>query len=341
MRYKGEDSSLGKVRPNRFSVDLEQAKARDIAWFKERQSEFYSVPCPACGSDEEIDRVIKDGAIFHRCAVCGMLYLAPRPSKEHYKCFLRESSVSQVFDAHIFPATSESRRECIYKPRLKFILNLLRKHAPDFVSADEHYVEVGAGAGAFAELVRDESVFASETVIEPGPRKADVCRSKGLRTISCMTEDTIPFERQAGLVAAFECLEHTSDPEAFIRSTSCFVRQDGILCISCPNGRGLDVVELREYSTTLGWTHPNLFTPESIRIFLERMGWTVLVVCTPGILDVDLLREAAEKKRCTFAPYSFWDQVIRVQSPQLDTAFQAFVAEHLLSSHMLVLARKN
>ena len=40
MRYKGEDSSLGKVRPNRFSVDLEQAKARDIAWFKERQSEF-------------------------------------------------------------------------------------------------------------------------------------------------------------------------------------------------------------------------------------------------------------------------------------------------------------
>ena len=100
-------------------------------------------------------------------------------------------------------------------------------------------------------------------------------------------------------------------------------------------------MELREYSTTLGWTHPNLFTPESIRIFLERMGWTVLVVCTPGILDVDLLREAAEKKRCTFAPYSFWDQVIRVQSPQLDTAFQAFVAEHLLSSHMLVLARKN
>lgn len=335
-----ENSILDKIRPFYLVDGLREAHKQDSDWFKSRKNNYKVVACPACGSSQFVDFFEKEGAKFLRCSICNMLYLSPRPSKEDYKNFFLISSAAQYFNKAIFPAAQDDRKTNIYKPRLERILSVLQKKAPDFLCLQENYLEIGAGAGDFASLVYDAHIFNSVTVVEPNPSHAASCRDKKLNTINSPIEEVHNLKEKMGFVASFECIEHICNVDEYIDIIKSMLRNNGILCLTCPNGMGLDVVELREHSTTVDWEHPNLFSPMAIRIFLQKHGFNILELCTPGILDVELLREAVREGSWTFPPASFLDQVIDRENEGLDTRFQKFLVDNLLSSHMLVIARK-
>lgn len=331
-------AALDRIRP-RIELNKEEregTKNMGPQWFIDRKAEFQRCPCPACGATDICDEY--DGASgthYVRCADCMTLYMAPRPTREHYAQIARESR--NTYWEKMLETSRDARTELIYRPRLAEMRRLIAEFDPAFKFEGARYLEVGAGTGIFAQIVRDDA-GCDVTVVEPWIAGYEMCEKRGLRTIKKMIEDVEPGEIEADIAAAFECIEHLNDPSVFVRKISSALRPGGMLCLTCPNGAGLDVVELRERSTTISWWHLNLFTPSSIRKFLRANGFEVLAQSTPGILDVDLIKEAARAGSISPHKMSFYDRIIH--DADLARDFQQFLRDHALSSHMMTIARK-
>jgi hypothetical protein len=79
-----------------------------------------------------------------------------------------------------------------------------------------------------------------------------------------------------------------------------------------------------------------LYNPRSIQLLLERNGFRIVEVVTPGQLDVDRLQSYMKTKPEVFAQDPALALILQDERAAQD--FQNFLQEHLLSSHMRVIA---
>ena len=103
------------------------------------------------------------------------------------------------------------------------------------------------------------------------------------------------------------------------------------------NWHGFDLQVLRQRSRSIQPpAHINFFNPASLRILLERNGFSVLEVTTPGKLDVDIVAKQAGDIRCEFI-----SRLIETSNEAARQKFQEFLQESKMSSHMMIVARRD
>jgi SAM-dependent methyltransferase len=200
-----------------------------------------------------------------------------------------------------------------------------------------YYVEIGAGSGLFARLVQEAQAFSRVVAVEPSAALAADCRACGLEVIESPVEQ-LNTSLQANVAASFEVLEHLFSPSDFVKHMHRILAPNGLCILTTPNSLGLDVLELEAMSTTVGCTHLTLFNPDSIARLMQAKGFTILEVTTPGKLDVSLLREAWGAGVSPSSPFLAY--MLREAPQSVAEAFQQFVCDNLLSSHMWVVAQK-
>jgi len=201
-------------------------------------------------------------------------------------------------------------------------------------------VEIGAGSGVFAHLVQETRVFDRVLAVEPAASLAADCRACGLEVLECPVEQ-LDKNMLVNIATSFEVIEHLFSPSDFLEHIYRILAPNGLCILTTPNGLGFDVLELGEASTTVGHTHLTLFNPDSITRMIRAKGFQVLDVTTPGKLDVSLVREGwdAGGGKAPISP--FLDYMLREAPEGMAEAFQRFLCDNLLSSHMWVVARKN
>jgi hypothetical protein len=119
------------------------------------------------------------------------------------------------------------------------------------------------------------------------------------------------------------------------------LRPGGHVMLSCPNIQGFDTTILGPRSETVDHEHLNYFSPASLRVLAERVGFADVVVTTPGALDVEIVASALREdlvSRDELGP--FLSRLVDGSDPILADRFQAFLAGSGLSSSMLLVARK-
>lgn len=205
------------------------------------------------------------------------------------------------------------------------------------VFAGGRYAEIGAGSGLFAHLVRESGIFDRVTAVEPSASLAADCRALGLEVLERPVED-LDEDMQVDVVASFEVIEHLFSPGDFVDHMYRILAPNGLCILTTPNGLGLDVLELGAASTTVGPTHMTLFNPDSITRLMRARGFRVLETATPGKLDVSLLREGWRGGAAPSSPFLFHCLCEAAQG--VAEAFQQFLCNNLLSSHMWVVAQK-
>jgi 2-polyprenyl-6-hydroxyphenyl methylase/3-demethylubiquinone-9 3-methyltransferase len=127
-------------------------------------------------------------------------------------------------------------------------LAYIREQALPHFGRDEHtirpfsglsFVDIGCGCGLVAEpLAR---LGATVTGIDPGPE--NVAAAKAHADISGLSidyrittsHDLVAEERQFDCVIAFEVIEHTPDPQAFLESCAALARPGGLVLLSTLN----------------------------------------------------------------------------------------------------------
>lgn len=73
---------------------------------------------------------------------------------------------------------------------------------------------------------------------------------------------------------------------------------------------------------------------------MDRAGFSVLEVLTPGELDVDIVRNKIKAGEFDVSSNPFLQEVLVERGDILKGAFQKFLADNQLSSHMSVVAQR-
>jgi 2-polyprenyl-3-methyl-5-hydroxy-6-metoxy-1,4-benzoquinol methylase len=323
------------VRPHQLIEEYERLFAADLVHLIERRADFDPIDCPACGDAGRSNEFEKGGFSFVRCGTCQTLYVSPRPPAPMLLEFYRSSRSVRFWDENLYRATEETRRLSIFRPRAARVVELARRHG----GRGGVLADVGCGYGTFCDEMKALGFFDRVIGVEPSGVLAEACRSRGLEVVALPIEEA----RLEGvsLVTAFELVEHLHRPIDFVRACHRALPPGGLLILTTPNIQGFDLATLGPLSDNIaGPAHLNYFHGASITRLLGRVGFTVLEVLTPGELDAEIVRKQALAGHLDLSSQPFLHKVLLEAWDDLGRPFQAFLADHGLSSHMWVVARR-
>jgi len=324
-----------EIRPSELLEFQKEEFAKDVAWLNSRKERFVRVLCPACGRNSENIVFHKYGVSYCECENCNTVYMHPRPSYELLKEYYQQSENAKYWRAYIYPATEKSRRDKIFRPRVRKIREVVQGIDAKLL------VDVGAGFGTFCQLVQEAYVFETKMferviAVEPNSVLANTCRFRKIETIEKVIEETTL--EGVSVFTAFELIEHLFEPFTFLARCARQLAPGGRIVLTCPNVTGFETSLLWDKSSTFDIEHLNLFNRESITLLLNRCGFDVKEITTPGKLDAELVRTAILDE--DYEPSSFLTWVLVDNWETLGDRFQYWLSANCLSSHMMIVGEK-
>ena len=331
MKFKEND-----IRPKNLDEGKFLAMKADLKRLHLDSNNFINVSCPACESENFVSEFQKFKFSFQRCLKCQTVFMSPRATPEILSKFYSGSVLYEYWDKYIFPASREARMKHVFRPRVKKILQICKKWkiSPDIL------IEVGAAGGMFCEEAIKSKGFGRVIGIEPGKVQAESCRCKGIEVIESTLEELKNFELKAEIVTSFETIEHVFSPLIFLQNCNKLLAENGLLVLTCPNYLGFDIATLGVKSDSLDAEHINMFNPESLQKLVEKIGFEVLELETPGQLDAEIVRGKVLKGELDISQQKFLKNILLDNWKSLGPQFQLFLQQNRLSSHMWLVARK-
>jgi len=323
------------IRPVELMAENAMLRALDISELMKHRDGFVLVPCPACEHEQYKVKFEKSGFMFVSCNACETVYINPRPTNEMVIKFFTTARSLKHWNDKIFPTSEESRRRDIFVPRA----NLVDKICEQNNVPKEALVDVGAGFGTFCQAVSELKTFRKTVAIEPCHELAQSCRKRGIDTIELPIEQV--ESNQFNVITSFEVLYHSFAPKQFLLSCRRILMPGGLLILTTPNSKGFDLLVAGKSADSLdGPNHMNSFNPYSLRLLLERCGFEVIEITTPGKLDAQIVRSLVLSGKLDISGCPFLKLVLIEEWERLGESFQDFLADNELSGHMWAVAKK-
>ncbi|WP_345980673.1 class I SAM-dependent methyltransferase [Sulfurimonas sp. HSL3-2] len=290
------------------------------------------INCPACNK-KGVFAFNKLGFYYEECSECKTLYVSPRPEKKAFELYYSDSKSSQFWANEFYKETEKERREQVWKPKAKLVLDVIKS-----LNDIQSVVDIGGGYGIFIEELKKLDNNLDLLVIEPSTQLANVCKAKELNVKCCFFEevntDELPYAKT--LYTSFELFEHLYDPKVFLEKLFSSMKSNDVFLFTTLNGMGVDIQTLWEKSKSVSPPHHlNFFNPKSIEKLLVEVGFEVLEISTPGKLDIDIMNN-----NILDIKDRFWKNFLEQSSESEKANMQKFISEHLLSSHMMILCKK-
>jgi hypothetical protein len=304
--------NLKKMRPmEKHNQALLLREKSGVEFYLNEKNEFVNVHCPVCSGEEQTKNVsfYKYGFSHIKCINCKTLYVSPRPTEKQLFKYYRESEAIS-FWTKLLISTNNERKKLQHIPRVK----KLQKIIDNTKNQKELFVDLGAGNGNFSKTVHEAKIFNNVLATDISDECIESCKSQNLATKKCTISD---FEDDSIDCITFnDLIEHVFNPFDFQ------ILQDKTENITPPE-------------------HLQYFNPYSIRKILERIGFKVVNVSTPGILDVEIIkRQINEKNLDLKKDNAFLSFLYSLKSDNTEESFQNFLQENNLSSHMLIFVEK-
>lgn len=320
-----------EIRPQKLFDELLRLNKEDIAIYFNK-SQYKKINCPACG---KVGNFVfnKNGFNFEECNSCKTFYVSPRPDKESFDNYYTDSKSTEFWATTFYKATEKNRREKIWKPKAKLLNEKIATYADD----TQLIVDIGGGYGVFMEEILMLNSF-DGIVIEPSKFLSDICRNKGLTVIENFLEDIkgddLPKCKKT--FVSFELFEHLHSPEVFLEVLYNLMDSGDSFIFTTLSGMGVDIQSLWEDSKAISPPmHLNFFNPKSIEILLNKIGFNVLEVSTPGKLDIDIMNNCKDSIKDRF-----WKNFLEYSNEEEKNEMQKFISNNKLSSHMMIICRK-
>jgi SAM-dependent methyltransferase/ribosomal protein S27E len=305
---------------------------KDVKEFFDFNS-FVQINCPACGGDSFIKEFEKLGFRYVTCKNCSTLFVDPRPPFDTLKEFYSKSPSTSFWVSEFFKPVAEVRREKIFRPRAEYISALLKDNRKWVVG------DIGAGFGLFLEELRKILPDGNYIAIEPSVEMAEICKAKGLKVQCVCLEDMKGMKNSFDLLTVFELLEHLYEPLTFLKKAYFLLKPGGHLFLTTLNGKGFDILLLWDKSkSTAPPHHLNFFNPDSLRYLMEKIGFEIIEVSTPGKLDWDIVEGMIKNEGVNCG--RFWNLLALEESEECKRELQDWISKNNLSSHMRILAKK-
>jgi 2-polyprenyl-3-methyl-5-hydroxy-6-metoxy-1,4-benzoquinol methylase len=328
-------SKIDKMRPaDMHNKALELREKCGIDFYKKNSGEFVEVPCPACGGEGE-DIFLKFGYTHKLCGKCFTTWCSPRPANDLLTEYYTSSEATKFWTSLLIQTNAE-RKAVQYYPRVEQLVGVLKNDA-DFTP--ELAVDLGAGSGAFALVLKNIEYFQKVLAVDFDIDCCNACQKVGLETLQGSVESL--EENQVSLITMNDMIEHLFSPREFLEKCYASLRNGGYISIACPNGEGFDFKIMKEKTVNITPPeHLNYFNPESLEILLNSAGFEVVLSETPGMLDVQIVKRAFESGMINLEDNSYIKYILSSENSDELESFQQFLKAYKRSSHMVVVAKK-
>jgi SAM-dependent methyltransferase len=328
-----------EISPTHLPDEYFRLSAIDAENFFSDPSLLAPRACPGCGGKANRPAFKKNGFSLVHCDDCQSFFVNPAPQDENLVAFYNDSPSTSFWADKFFPAVAEIRRTKIFRPRAERIILILleQKITPNIA------IDVGAGAGFFLEEYGPLMPHVELCAIEPGKILAGkLCENKRdvFEGDAASAAKNSKWYSRGDLVACFEIIEHIVDVEAFLRSLHDLCKPGGIVIVTGLCGNGFDLAVLGQESKAISPPHHLSFlSPHGVEQSLKRSGLELLSFFTPGVIDVDIVRNSA-KENADISLDPFIQNPVLKSSAEKRDVFQEFLQNNALPSHMWIVAKR-
>ena len=325
-KFKEED-----IRPKEIFDEFLLLAKKDVkTYFSNTQ--LKETVCPACTNIGK-QAFRKNEFDYALCPKCQTLFVSPRPMAEAFNLYYKEAPSVKYWANTFYRHTAKVRRKNIWKPMAQRVWLTMQRYA----ATHHHIIDIGGGYGIFADemkLLSGKMV----TVIEPGPHLAEICRKLKLNVVEKFLESvkSEDLPEKPKVFVSFELFEHLHDPTVFLNHLNKLMQPDDLFIFTTLSGTGVDIQVLWENSKSISPPHHlNFLNPVSVKILLERLNFSDVVVTTPGKLDIDILCNNRK-----FIRDRFWQSFVDNATELEKLQWQEVVTATGMSSHMMVCCLK-
>ncbi len=323
------------IRSDEMLHEVLRLRVEDNRRMLANKGKFVEIPCPACESQNYQIAFEKDGYTFVKCTDCNIIFINPRPQLDLLMHHYLTSKSWKYWNKNVFPASEDSRRSLIFAPRATHAVELCRKHN----ISTKILLDVGAGFGTFCEEIKKLDVFDKVIAVEPTPDLAETCRRKGLNVIEKPIENVNMDE--VSLITSFEVIEHLYWPKDFLLACARVLPKGGLFILTTPDITGFELLVLGKLSNNVtGPGHLNYFHSKALSNLFQRCGFEIIEKLTPGELDAELVRKKILNNELDISNQPFLKRMLIDEWENIGQAFQRFIADNGLSSHLWMVARK-
>lgn len=318
-----------------FDKYLELTRADLSKRFKGGQ-QLVQINCPGCLSDKKARAFDKFGFQYVECQNCQTVYMSPCPQDKDIKDHYLNSSASRYWRESLSKATEDTRKEKIYSMRLQWLLDVTGEYLPgakvfaDLRNMDRDYMRAFLKATCFDKKV----------VIDPYFDLQEIDYDKNSSTVFADLKSAEIMQGKVDVVTAFEVIDSASDVDKLFRSINGLLKPGGLCFITTISISGFDLQVLWGDSQTIfPVDRIKLLSSEGLKALCQRHGFEMLEYSTPGLLDLDIVKNAV-KRNGQLSVSRFVKTLIRRDDDQLNKDFQEFLQINKLSSFVRVVLRK-
>ncbi len=309
--------------------EFDRLTLNDLERLVKKRDQFVDTGCPACHSMNVDFAFEYQNLGYRRCRKCELLYISPAPTEAMHLDYVVNSTAMAYWRETANPSMKGSRRP-MYKERVDYANGVFKKLGYSPKSS----LEVGAGNGEFAEELIHGSNLEKIVVLEPQELNLDFPK---VEIIHGGFDDLEKEGRTFDVVFAWELIEHILEPDQFLKLVRKVMAPGALLILSTPNENSVETRKLGTESSNILFDHVRLYNPLAISRLLERNGFRILDLSTPGLLDVQRLQDNLEKN-----PEAFKNDpalhFLLTGKEEVTEEFQDYLRENHLSSHMRVVA---
>lgn len=223
-----------------------------------------SAVCTLCG-DPMRKLWPSDGHYYFSCPSCQLVRVAPVPTREALKDYYDRA----------YEVDREGYRRNLRRYGRRD-LELLES-----LSGKGRMLEVGCSWGYFLEAARGCG-WQVQGLELSNPAAKWAKERLGLE-VGCGTIEAFPLREETvfDVVVAWHVIEHVQDPMSFLRIARDRLRPGGLLALRTPNIRSAPArLNGRAWHWVGAPAHLSLFSPKSLRLAVERTGFSVRHVAT-------------------------------------------------------------
>ena len=225
--------------------------------------------CKICGKPSKFVNI--EGNILSKCFNCKYLWL-DNPTFDPAK-----------YEQGYFPETNEN--SCISKQSEQFYKSTFER-INIASNSNINILDVGCGTGGWLMYLLKKGLKGSG--VEISQYYCGEARKKGLVVINKPIEEAGLNSDEYDLVTLAHVLEHVHKLTLVFTEIKRIIKAGGILYIEVPNEITAWIFILRRVLNKIGFSfktsinysitqsgHTNFFTPKSLRLLLEKMGWEI------------------------------------------------------------------
>ncbi|MEW6095170.1 MAG: class I SAM-dependent methyltransferase [bacterium] len=216
---------------------------------------------------------------FKECKNCGLIYLDHQPD---------EGALKELYPEKYFHSQHPEgyhdvivRKDDVINYRLKAIVDLINNLSPN----KGRLLEVGCAVGYFLELAQASGWEAQG--VELSPWASQYAREKTKVQVATGKLEEVRFpDAYFDAIVMIELIEHTQNPNIFLKEVYRILKPDGMILITTPNSKSIHgkIWKRTFQETFLIPEHLFLFSIPTIKRILELINFRIIHLQTKTYL---------------------------------------------------------